>query len=127
MEAFLLQIDWVPVIFGTVITMMLGYLWYSPVLFLHPWLKGLPEPAKWLAPAWMPMSAQIGALFFLALIISRLQSQGEWVLLTLVVFTVMGFTKANGMYSGKTKTAISIEVTYLLVSALIMFITNSVL
>lgn len=127
MEEFISQIEWTPVLFSTVITIMLGYLWYSPVLFLHAWLKGLPEPPKWQAPLWMPLSTQIGSLFFLAVIINQLQNDQQWLLLVLVVFTVMGFSKTNGMYSGKTKKSISIEVLYILASALIMIVVNAVI
>ena len=127
MEVFLSQIEWFPVIISTVITMMLGYLWYSPVLFLQTWLKGLPEPPKWQAPMWLPVIAQVGALLFLAMVVNRLQSMNEWILLLGVTFTIMGFTKANGMYSGKTKTSISVEVTYILASVLIMIITSYIL
>ena len=122
-----MMIDWLPVLVSVVITMMLGYLWYSPLLFLRQWLKGLPEPAKWLAPMWMPLLAQAGALLLLAILVNQLLATVSWLLLILVVLTIMGFSKANGMYSGKTKMSISIEVLYILISAFIMVAINVIL
>ena len=127
MELFFAQIEWVPVLVSTVIAFLVGWLWYSPKLFVQPWLAGLPEPPKWQAPMWMPMSAQFGSTLFLAIVINYTVQMGYTTLLVLVVFTLMGFIKANGMYSGKTKTAITVEVLYILVMAVILFATNLVL
>ena len=127
MEALLLQIEWLPVIASTIIAFMLGWLWYSPVLFLKPWLAGIPDPPKWQAPMWMPMSAQLGSTLFLAIIVQVLLGFGDIALLILVTFTIMGFIKANGMYGGKTKTAISVEVLYILMAVLVMVLTNVIL
>lgn len=124
MEVFISQIEWVPVLVSTIIAFMLGWLWYSPVLFMKSWLKGLPEPVKWQAPMWMPMSAQFGATLFYAIIVNRLQSAGDFVFVVFITLTFMGFIKANGMYAGKTKTSISIEVLYFPAMLLVMILTN---
>ena len=76
---------------------------------------------------WMPTSAQLGSLLFLAIIVQELYGLGNWFMLVLVTFTIMGFSKASGMYSGKTRTAISVEVLYLLTSVIIMVLTNMIL
>lgn len=127
MEAFIAQIEWIPVLSSVIVTFILGWLWYSPALFLKPWLKGIPDPPKWQAPMWMPLSAHAGSLLFLAIVVQTLLKTGQVVLLVLVAFTVMGFIKSNGMYAGKNKIAISIEVLYILASVLLMVLLQLVL
>ncbi len=82
---------------------------------------------KWHAPMWMPMTAQLGATLLSAIIVNVLYTTGQTALLVLVTLTLMGFIKANGMYSGKTKTTISIETLYILVMVLVMVATNVLL
>ena len=127
MEALFTQVEWLPVLVSTAVAFLVGWAWYSPSLFLKSWLAGIPAPPKWQAPMWMPMVSQLGSLLFLSIIVQELYGLGNWFILVLLTFTIMGFSKASGMYSGKTKTAISVEVLYLLVSVLIMVLVNAVL
>lgn len=127
MEAFLSQIEWVPVIISTIIAFMVGWLWYSPKLFVKPWLAGLPEPPKWQAPMWMPMVAQFTSTLFLAVLVNWTYRLGYTIELFLIVFTLIGFTKANGMYAGKSKSAIMVEVWHIFVMAVIMYVSNLIL
>lgn len=124
MEAFIAQIEWTPVLVSTVVAFMVGWAWYSPKLFVKPWMAGLPKPPVWQAPMWMPMSAQLGSTLFLAIIVNMSYQHGHIGHAVLVALTIMGFIKANGMYSGKNKMAISIEVLYILVMVVIMVLTN---
>lgn len=124
METLLISIEWLPVIVSTLLAFGLGWLWYSPLLFLKPWLKGIGEPV-WQAPMWMPMIAQFGATIFLAIIINALHGGGNALLIVLILITLMGFIKSNGLYSGKTKTAISVELLYFPFMVLIMLLVNS--
>ena len=39
------QIAWLPVIVGAIIYYVLGAIWYSPVLFLKPWLRSQGQDA----------------------------------------------------------------------------------
>ena len=121
------QIEWVPVLVSMIVTFLIGWVWYSPVLFVKPWMNGLPSPMKWHAPMWMPMTAQLGATLLSAIIVNALYTTGQTALLVLVTLTPIGFIKANGMYSGKTKTTISIETLYILVMVLVMVATNVLL
>lgn len=124
METFFSQIEWAPVLVSTIVAFMVGWAWYSPKLFYEKWQNGLPKPPVWHAPMWMPMFAQFGSTLFLAIIINFAMQAGYTTLIVLIVFTIAGFIKANGMYSGKTKMAISIEATYILVMSIIIYVTN---
>lgn len=119
MESLLANIEWVPVIVSTVLAFLLGWLWYSPTLFVEKWRAGIGQPV-WQAPMWMPMSAQLGSTLLLAILVNYTVRNEAWELLVLIVITIMGFVKGSGLYCGKTKTAITIEVLYIFVMALLM-------
>lgn len=127
LENLMLAIEWGPVLISTLIAFIIGWAWYSQILFVRPWMNGLPKPPVWQAPMWMPMLAQLGATLFLAIIVNMSYQDGHVGHSVLVALTIMGFIKANGMYSGKNKMAISIEVLYILVMVLVMIGVNVLL
>lgn len=127
MDELLTTIEWVPVLVSTIIAFALGWLWYSPKMFYQKWQDGLPQPPKWRAPMWMPMFAQLGSTLFLAVIVNMSMQDGHVAHAVLVTLTIMGFIKASGMYSGKTRGAIMVETLYILVMLIIMILVNNVL
>ena len=127
MDILLQEIIWLPVLVSTGLAFLVGWAWYSPALFLKLWLAGLPAPPKWQAPLWMPMSTQFVATFLLAVVVQALQQSNQLGLVVLLALLLMGFVKANGMYSGKAKVAIAVEVSYLAVMVAIMVAANSLL
>lgn len=126
METFLSMIEWGPVLVSTVLAFALGMAWYT-MLFQKQWLAGLPQPPVWRAPMWMPMSAQLGSTLLLAIIFNVASSEGHVGHAFLVAITVVGFIKANGMYSGHGRSAIVVDVLYILAMALIMVGVNAVM
>ena len=127
MEALISQIAWTPVVVSTVLAFGLGWLWYSPALFLKSWKAGLPYPPKWEAPMWMPMVAQLGATFILAILVSLSIKSGDVRNAAFIVIAIMGFTKANGLYAGKSMAAISVEVLYILAMGVLLAAVNLIL
>lgn len=70
---------------------------------------------------WIPMSAQAGSTLLLAILLNLAIGSGHLIQAVLMVFTVAGFIKASGFYCGKTMTAVSVEVGYIVtMSALII-------
>jgi len=126
MEELLQNIEWVPVLVSTALAFGLGWLWYSPVLFLKGWLAGIGEPV-WRAPMWMPMMAQAGSLLLLAILTNFAVSAGQVGLAVLIGFTIAGFLKASGFYSGKTMWAVSVEVGYIMAVIAVMVGVNMLL
>lgn len=125
MEEFISTVEWVPVVVSTVVAFGLGWLWYSPTLFYKQWQAGLPKPVIWQPPMWMPMFAQFGSTLFLAIIVNLSMQDGHVLHAVLVAFTIAGFLKASGMYSGKSRWAIGVEASYVLVMLMVMIVINN--
>lgn len=123
MEAFLSQIEWVPVLISFVLSFGLGWLWYSPIMFYEKWRAGMGA-SVWRAPMWMPMSAQAGSTLLLAIIVNLAMSHGEPLHAILVGITIAGFTKANGFFGGKTMFAVSVETGFVVAMTIIMLAVN---
>jgi len=123
MEELLQNIEWMTVLVSAFLSFGLGWLWYSPALFLKSWLAGIGEP-KWQVPMWMPISAQFGSILLLSIIINLAVADGHVGHAILVGFTIAGFIKASGLYSGKTIKAVSIEVSYIVAIFVVMFVVN---
>jgi hypothetical protein len=126
MEAFIAQIAWTPVLVSTVSAYLLGWAWYSPVMFYKKWMEGKGGNVV-SHPMWMPMSAQLGATFLLAIIVNIFMTYDNVIMSVLVGLTIAGFIKANGLYSGKSKWAISVETLYVLAMVVLMLVVNSVM
>lgn len=126
MEELLANITWTPVIVSFVLAFGLGWLWYSPVMFYEKWRSGKGGEMVQ-HPLWMPMSAQLGSTFLLAIIINLATNDGHIGHAVLVGVTIAGFIKANGFYTGKTTSAISVEVGYIVAVLLVMLAVNMVL
>lgn len=123
METLLQNIDWTVVIVSTILAFGLGWLWYSPLMFVKGWMEGIGEPV-WRAPMWMPMMAQLGSTFLFAIIVNVAAADGHIGHAVLVGLTIAGFTKASGFYSGKSMYAVSVEVGYIVVMTILLMLTN---
>lgn len=126
MEELLTSLQWTPVLLSTILAFGLGWLWYSDKLFGAKWRAGIGAPL-WTAPMWMPMSAQLVGTFLLAVITNLAAADGHVGHAVLVAFTISVFLKANGLYSGKSKYAIGVEVGYVLAMVAIMVAVNMML
>lgn len=123
MEQFLSQIEWTPVLVSFLLAYGLGWVWYSPILFYEKWRDGKGGEIVQ-HPMWMPIVAQAGATFLFALIVNLSTADGHIGHAVLVALTIAGFIKANGLFGGKTKWAVSIEVLYIIAMAAIMISVN---
>lgn len=71
------HINWLEVLVAAVVIFVLGWLWYSPLLFMRPWmrLRGIdPDQAMAAAGGKMPlgkMAVEFLRCFVLALIVTR--------------------------------------------------------
>ena len=123
MEALLSNIEWVPTIVSAVVAFLVGWVWYSPVMFVKKWQAGLGQPAREHA-MWKPMFPQLGATLFLAAAMNIAINTGQVPLVFLFVVVLAGFIKSNGLYSGKTIYAIGVETMYIFVMALVLYAVN---
>jgi hypothetical protein len=123
METFLQTIEWTPVLVSFVLAYVLGWVWYSPILFVKKWAAGKGAGVVE-HPMWMPMAAQAGATFLFAIIVNLATADGDIVHAVLVALTIAGFIKANGLFGGKTYYAITVETVYVLAMAAVMIGVN---
>lgn len=123
MEQFLSTIEWVPVIVSFVVAYVLGWAWYSPMMFYKKWAEGKGAGVMQ-HPMWMPMSAQAGATLFLAILINIFMVYENIFMSAFVTLTIAGFIKANGLFAGKTKYAVTVETMYVIVMGLLMIAVN---
>lgn len=123
MDTFLSQIEWVPVLVSFVLAFGLGWFWFSDKMFGERWHRGVGT-AIWQPPLWMPMSAQAGSTFLLAIIVNMATLDGHVFHAILVGLTVAGMIKANGLFAGKSLYAISVETGYMIAMVVIMVATN---
>lgn len=123
METFLQTIEWTPVLVSFVLAYVLGWWWYSESGWGKRWRAGKGTGVM-THPMWMAMAAQAGATLFLAIIVNLATADGDVAHAVLVTLTIGGFIKANGLFAGKTKWAITIETMYVLVMGLLMIAVN---
>ena len=72
----MVHVNYLPVLVAAVVVFVLGWLWYSPLLFFKPWmrLRGL-DPDAAMAGAKMPMGrllVELARCLLLAYVIARL-------------------------------------------------------
>ncbi len=121
-ETILAQTNWLAVILSTIGAFGFGALWYSEKLLGARWRAGIGVPAvNTTAHMYFGMVTQFCATLVLAFIVSATILLGSLMALIVIAIMLMGFIKAHGFYAGKTKTAITIEVSYILVMVLILY------
>ena len=124
MEQFLSTIEWGTAGVSFLLAYVLGWVWYSPVMFMKKWMAGKGAGVVE-HPMWMSVLAQAGATFLLAVIINIFMAYDNLPMSVLVTLTIAGFIKANGMFAGKTKYAVIVETMYVIVMGALMILVNT--
>lgn len=127
METLITNVDWFAVIVGAVASFLLGWFWYSKKGFGVKWAEGVGLDINNPGPMGLAMTAQIGATFLLSWVIGVAMVMDLLPLAILMVLTLTGFIKANGLYAQKSKVAITIETIYILAMAVIMVFTHQII
>lgn len=121
-------VKWTAVIVGTVLSFLLGWLWYSPKLFGTKWAEGIG--VKLGAASSMPVAAmvtQLIATFLLAWVVGVTQTRNALMTIILVVVTLVLFIVANGLFGKKTGYAIGVEAGFIVAMAVVMIVVQGVL
>lgn len=126
MESLIVGVDWTAVVVGAVLAFIAGIVWYA-VLFGKKWRAGVGISEDDNSPMTLSMIAQIGSTFFFSWVIGVALAMNALPLAILIVLTIMGTVKANGLFAHNSYAAISIDATYVLVMAVIMIGTHAVL
>jgi hypothetical protein len=121
-------LNWLAIGLGTIVSFLIGWLWYSPKLFGVKWAEGsgvsLDSADK------MPvfaMVAQIVALFLLALTIGLTAQVEALITAILIILAVASFTASMGGFVKKSRYAITVDALYIIVSGAIMIVCQGIL
>jgi hypothetical protein len=96
------QLNWLAILVAAIASMVVGFLWYSPILFAKPWMREMgydpndkaktQEMQKSAGPAYAgSFVASLLAAFTLALILHAMRGQDLHVGLTLSFHVWLGF------------------------------------
>lgn len=127
MDEILLNINWLAIIVGFVVSFVLGWFWYSPKLFGQKWADGVG--VKLTDSSQVPVVAMIAqaiATFFLAWLVGITAAKEQLLTIILVILTLAIFIFSNGKYVKKSTTALMIECGYILVMGVIMIICQGI-
>lgn len=127
MEAELGNVTWIAVIVGTVVAFLAGWLWYSPILFIRGWAAGSGVDVENGPGPMLPgMVLQLLSLFALALVIGITATQDMLITAIVAVLAASLFSMSNGAFSGKTRYAVLVDGSYILVAGAIMIICQGI-
>lgn len=121
-------VNWLAVIIGTVLSFVLGWAWYSPMLFAKKWIEGInvkPNP-----DAKMPASAMIAQLigtFLLAWLVGITAAHNALMTIILIVATIVALVIANGIFVSKSRYAITTEAGFVVAMAVVMIAVQAIL
>ena len=121
-------VNWLAVIIGTVLSFILGWAWYSPLLFVKKWIEGInvkPNP-----DAKMPASAMIVQLlgtFMLSWLVGITAAHNALATILLIFATIIALIIANGIFVSKSNYAIATEAGFVAAMAVVMIGVQAIL
>ena len=121
-------INLLAVMVGTVLSFILGWLWYSPLLFVKKWMEGInvkPDPDAKIPVG--PLVAQLIGTFLLAWLVGIAAAHNALATIVLIVVTIIVLTIANGMFASKSNNAIVIEAGFIGAMAVVMIAVQAIL
>ena len=121
-------VNWLAVGLGTVLSFLLGWAWFSPLLFVKKWVEGInvkPNPnAKMPAGA---MVMQLIATFLLAWLVGIGAAHNALAMTILIVAAIIALFVANGLFGSKSNHAIAIEGGFVAAMAIVMIVVQAIL
>ena len=116
-------VNWIAVIIGAVASFLLGWLWYSPMLFGPKWAEGVGVEMG--TAGEMPVGAMVSQVVGLLLLswfvgVTAAANALFTVILAAIAFAVLGYS--GGMFRRNSGFARATDAGYLLVSVVVMII-----
>ena len=127
MEELLMNMNWTATIVGAIAAFLVGWVWYSPMLFQKGWLEGVgvsPDDSSSMMHA---MLAQAVGTFLLAWVIGVTATTNSLALAILIALTIATIIKANGLFCKKSHYAIMVESGFILVMVAVMIAAHAVI
>lgn len=127
MAELTMGVNWIAVIVGAVVAFIVGWLWYSPMLFGKKWAEGVGISLD--TGDGMPMAAMVYqaiGTFFLAWLFGITAAAEHLLTIVLIVFTIIALQVAGGYFTRKDGGAIAIDAGFIFVMGVIMFLAQAI-
>jgi hypothetical protein len=128
MDEIVTNVSWLAVIVGAVLSFLLGWLWYSPMLFGKKWAEGVGVQLG--SASEMPvgaMASQIVGIFLLAWLFGITAANNALLTIILIVLAIAAFIVSSGMFARKSAYAVWTEAGYIVAIGVVMFVVQAVL
>lgn len=122
------NVDWIAVLAGAVAAFLLGWLWYSPMVFGKRWAAGvgIELNSQCVVPV-AAMTTQLIATFLLAWVAGVTAAQNALMTIILIVLTLAFFNISAGLFAKKSTEAIAIEAGFIVAMAVVMIGAQAIL
>lgn len=121
-------VSWFAVIVSFVLAFLLGWLWYSPMLFGKKWAEGVGVSLHEGGP--FPVFAMVSqaiATFGLAWLIGITVAGETLLTISLILITLILFIVSNGKFAQKSNAAVAIEGSFIFAMGVLMLICQAIL
>lgn len=121
------MVNWLAVGVGTIVAFLVGWAWYSPMLFGKKWAEGshveLDNIDK--MPV-MAMISQLIALFLLAMVVGITATQDMLMTAILAILAAAVFAFSMGGFSAKSTYAQTIDFLYVVAAGAVMIVAQGI-
>lgn len=124
------EVSWLAVIVATVLSFMLGGLWYSPRVFGARWAEGCGidlEAGDAGKHAVKALSVQFVSTLLLAWVLGAMVDAGEWLMIAATVGVVAVILISAGFFHRNSNFAAVIEGVFVVAMAAVMIVVHLVL
>ena len=124
------EVSWLAVIVATVLSFMLGGLWYSPRVFGARWAEGCGidlESGDAGKHAVKALSVQFVSTLLLAWVLGAMVDAGEWLMIVATVGVVAVILISAGFFHRNSNFAAVIEGVFVVAMAAVMIVVHLVL
>jgi Protein of unknown function (DUF1761) len=120
-------VNWLAVGVGTVLSFLLGWLWYSPKLFAKKWIEGINvKPNGSTTPPASAMIMQLLGTFLLSWLVGITAVDYALLTMLLIVATIVALVIANGIFVSKSRYAITTEAGFIVAMAVVMIAVQAI-
>lgn len=124
----LAAINWLATLVGAVAAFLLGWLVYSPILFVKRWAEGSHVDLDGGAgPPLFAMVAQIVALLLLAMVVGITATNDALITAVLAILAAAAFAVSNGAFCRKSSFAMAVDGGYVVAAGVVMILVQGLL
>ncbi len=122
------SVNWLAIGVGAVVSFLVGWAWYSPMLFGVKWAEGSKVDLN--SADQMPafaMASQLVALLLLATVIGITALSDDLITAVLAILAVATFNASSAAFVQKTNYAITVDFFYIVVVGAVMIACQGIL